>query len=90
MGVDVGALTPVEIGVSIVARLVAVRRAERASVKRALSVVAPALPCRSGRQGDGRRNALRAAGHRRGLSEGSTRPRRALPLRAAQRGATAP
>jgi hypothetical protein len=42
MGVDVGALTPVEIGVSIVARLVAVRRAERASVKRALSVVAQA------------------------------------------------
>jgi xanthine dehydrogenase accessory factor len=39
MGVDIGALTPAEIGVSIVARLVAVRRAEQASAKRALAIV---------------------------------------------------
>jgi xanthine dehydrogenase accessory factor len=40
MGVDIGALTPVEIGVSIIARLIAVRRAEQTSRKRSLSVVA--------------------------------------------------
>lgn len=33
MGVDIGALTPVEIGLSIAARLVAVRRAERVKAK---------------------------------------------------------
>jgi xanthine dehydrogenase accessory factor len=42
MGVDIGALTPVEIGVSIVARLVGVRRAAQASATRALAVVAGA------------------------------------------------
>ncbi|MDX2009202.1 MAG: xanthine dehydrogenase accessory protein XdhC [Myxococcaceae bacterium] len=41
MGVDIGALTPVEIGVSIVARLVAVRRAARTAAKRLTLLTTP-------------------------------------------------
>lgn len=42
MGVDIGALTPAEIGVSIVARLVAVRRAEHEAAKRLVLLAQPA------------------------------------------------